>query len=217
MRERGEIAEPRSLTVTVDQGHYETLICEACGYTEWFARGLPDEHVPVTIEPRDCPECHERRAFHVVEVLERDGQGRAVPLRVAPTDEGRVSGFKNLICEGCGYTEWHAHHLDEILRRPSRDVHAAGGRTCDRCRGSERVRVETIREAGALPRPLPVVLDAWLWFLSREHGRFSIEICRRCGYTEWFARGLEGLKEDLARGIRLVQGTAPRAAEGPYR
>src|SRR5262245_45014369 len=47
----------------VELGRYETLICAACGYTEWYARGLKDDpRVNLTIRdpkiaPLECSEC----------------------------------------------------------------------------------------------------------------------------------------------------------------
>lgn len=46
-------------------------------------------------------------------------------------------------------------------------------------------------------------------------GRFDLWVCATCGYSELWARDLEGLREDPELGIRLVDATPGTA--GPFR
>ena len=46
-------------------------------------------------------------------------------------------------------------------------------------------------------------------------GTFETYICKRCGFTEWYARGLDDLKADPEAGVRLIDSS--ESEEGPYR
>jgi predicted nucleic-acid-binding Zn-ribbon protein len=73
-------------------------------------------------------------------------------------------------------------------------------------------------EAGVLERPiqpLNVVLQERFFKLYSGTGTFETYICQRCGYTEWYAHGLDDLRADPKHGVRLLDGEADQ--EGPYR
>lgn len=73
-------------------------------------------------------------------------------------------------------------------------------------------------EAAAFEKPiapLNVVLQQKFFKLYNGVGKFETFICKRCGFTEWYAHGLEELKEDPQNGIFSLDGNAKD--EGPYR
>jgi predicted nucleic-acid-binding Zn-ribbon protein len=92
---------------------------------------------------------------------------------------------------------------------------------CPHCEGRDVWHVETIRErgeAGAFEKPiqpLNIVLQEKFFKLYNGTGHFETYICKACGFTEWYAVGLEGLEPDPANGIHLLKGTPEE--DGPYR
>lgn len=89
--------------------------------------------------------------------------------------------------------------------------------TCPKCRGRriwrvERFRTESDNTSGWV---LPVVYGrrtATGGELSA--GTFDAWICATCGYTEWYASGLEGLTPDPDAGVHLIDAASP---DGPLR
>lgn len=92
---------------------------------------------------------------------------------------------------------------------------------CPHCEGREVWHIAEMHErgeAGVLERPiqpLNVVLQERFFKLYSGVGAFETYICKACGFTEWYAHGLEKLEADPKRGVRLLDGR--NAEEGPYR
>ena len=42
-------------------------------------------------------------------------------------------------------------------------------------------------------------------------------ICKRCGFTEWYAHGLDDMKPDEPNGVFLLDGEEAARNRGPYR
>jgi predicted nucleic-acid-binding Zn-ribbon protein len=73
-------------------------------------------------------------------------------------------------------------------------------------------------EAAAFEKPiapLNVVLQQKFFKLYNGVGKFETFICKRCGFTEWYAHGLDELKEDPQNGVFSLDGSAKD--EGPFR
>jgi len=73
-------------------------------------------------------------------------------------------------------------------------------------------------EAGVLEwpvQPLDGVLPARFCKLYSGTGTFETYICKGCGFTEWYAHGLDKLEADPKHGVRLLDGRVED--EGPYR
>jgi hypothetical protein len=69
-----------------------------------------------------------------------------------------------------------------------------------------------LREAGG--EALPVMVTE-----GKPIGEFAVHFCGECGFSEWYARGIERLYND-GYFVRQIQGerrTAKPAAGGPYR
>ena len=95
---------------------------------------------------------------------------------------------------------------------------------CPHCEGRLVWHIAEMHERGeAAPfekpiAPLNVVLQQKFFKLYNGVGTFETYICKTCGFTEWYAHGLEDLKADEAHGVRLLDGAATDANErGPYR
>jgi predicted nucleic-acid-binding Zn-ribbon protein len=92
---------------------------------------------------------------------------------------------------------------------------------CPHCEGRQVWHVAEMHERGeAAPfekpiAPLNVVLQQKFFKLYNGVGTFETYICKRCGFTEWYALGLDQLEEDAASGVKLLDGT--HGDEGPYR
>jgi predicted nucleic-acid-binding Zn-ribbon protein len=92
---------------------------------------------------------------------------------------------------------------------------------CPHCECREVWHVAEMHERGeAAPfekpiAPINVVLQQKFFKLYNGVGTFETYICKRCGFTEWYARGMDDLKADPAHGIRLLDGS--ESEKGPYR
>jgi hypothetical protein len=92
---------------------------------------------------------------------------------------------------------------------------------CPQCEGRDVWHVEQIRERGVGPfekpiQPLNVVLQERFFRLYDGTGYFETYICKRCGFTEWYAHGIDDLHHDPENGVRLLTGTDDPKS-GPYR
>jgi hypothetical protein len=97
---------------------------------------------------------------------------------------------------------------------------------CIKCDGRKIWIIEPFRvpdaEQGQHGRVLPLVphqsAEARSMFriptLSPK-GELDLLVCASCGYAEFWARGLDALKEDPSAGIRLLDAGAK--PEGPFR
>jgi predicted nucleic-acid-binding Zn-ribbon protein len=88
---------------------------------------------------------------------------------------------------------------------------------CPKCEGREIWRIEQMLERGhgSRPEPFAVMLEPAFWTGSVPHGTFEAFICKACGYTEWYAKNIEFLREDPANGVHLIVNDSEKA--GPYR
>jgi predicted nucleic-acid-binding Zn-ribbon protein len=92
---------------------------------------------------------------------------------------------------------------------------------CPHCECREVWHIEKMHERGeAAPfekpiAPLNVVLQQRFFKLYNGTGTFETYICKQCGFTEWYAQGLDELSPDPQQGVRLLEGKADD--EGPYR
>lgn len=109
--------------------------------------------------------------------------------------------------------------------RPGRSVRREAMKhtqQCPKCEGRRLWVVERFRlpgEAGP-GAELPVVTHhekGGLFTLGRASpvGRFNLWVCATCGFSELWAEGLEGLRDDPSAGIRLVDQSLDPA--GPFR
>ena len=49
--------------IVAQNGRFETFLCTACGYTEWFARDFKPEGFATKSSLRACPECERHDAL----------------------------------------------------------------------------------------------------------------------------------------------------------
>jgi predicted nucleic-acid-binding Zn-ribbon protein len=92
---------------------------------------------------------------------------------------------------------------------------------CPHCEGRLIWHVAQMHErgeAGAFEKPiqpLNVVLHEKFFKLYNGVGYFETYICKRCGFTEWYAHGLDELEVDPSKGVALLDGNDGDA--GPFR
>jgi hypothetical protein len=85
---------------------------------------------------------------------------------------------------------------------------------CPKCEGREIWVIDGVGERGpeGLDLLRPVFRDGVAGL--EGIGQFTTLICKACGYTEWYARGLDRLRENPPHGVRLLR---PGDDDGPYR
>ncbi len=182
----------------VEIGQFETLICAACGYAEWFARGLKDDpRVNLAIrdpklKPERCGEC---------------GGTDLCQAHDAFVDWPTVDAFA-FVCRLCGFAEWHA-------RRVQPWVPPADGFRCGGCGGRDGSRIDTLTQRGSakIEWALPVATRAF--GPQPGAGHFTCDVCRSCGLMTWYARETEGLGRD--HGVTVLEGGVLPSQDGPYR
>ena len=89
---------------------------------------------------------------------------------------------------------------------------------CPTCDGREIWRIETMKERGPgvdAVAPVGVLLERG-FFATHAHGTFETLICKHCGFTEWYAKAIGGLKHDPANGVHLLDNRI-ESKGGPYR
>jgi predicted nucleic-acid-binding Zn-ribbon protein len=195
----------------------ETFICAGCGYTAWYSDAddeleeVPGQVVRVVDERLRCDDCDEEAHFLVAQFHEWAAEPLhgSVPLAVVRTGGWRdpVGQFAFLVCGGCGRSEWYAWGIGADAKLGKSDA-----APCARCGGGERHVVRPLREAGG--EPLPVVQRN-----GAQIGEFEVKFCGACGFSEWYARGIEQLRAD-GECVLHIQGerqAASPAAGGPYR
>ena len=83
----------------------------------------------------------------------------------------------------------------------------------------ESFRIPSEGEGTVLPvvphQTDPSASRAWVIARARPQGQFDLWLCDACGYSELWARGLSGLREDPAGGVRMIDTTV--TPEGPFR
>jgi predicted nucleic-acid-binding Zn-ribbon protein len=224
LREQGEfrkVYQPPlvfyTYPIVAQNGRFETFLCTACGYTEWFARDFRPEGFATKSSLRACPECQGHDVWGVESVGERTMPGS--PHRVEPLPVlrkgfpkyGSQGHFALEICHGCGRTTWLARDLDEVEPSPWYGLRATD-RACATCSQRGGFHVDKVHEqAGTLN-----VSITQRGYFSHAVGSFSLELCASCGVTEWFAHGLEKLRADPQAGVSLLERPAAQSG-GPYR
>lgn len=93
---------------------------------------------------------------------------------------------------------------------------------CPHCEGRSVWHIAQMHErgeAGSFERPIQpfnVVLHEKFFKLYNGIGTFETYICKQCGFTEWYAQGIDQLEVDLEKGVRLIE-PKREDEEGPYR
>jgi predicted nucleic-acid-binding Zn-ribbon protein len=85
---------------------------------------------------------------------------------------------------------------------------------CPKCEGRVLWRIESMRiptydqqsmKAAFSGAPAPLALTVRSgWSGHQTAGGFETFICKACGYTEWYAHGLEELVADEKNGVQLI-------------
>jgi predicted nucleic-acid-binding Zn-ribbon protein len=78
-------------------------------------------------------------------------------------------------------------------------------KVCPQCESRKLWHIERVEIPGPSlhKRPLPVVYEVTTWS-THLHGAFETFICARCGFTEWYATGLDELKADPTAGVYYI-------------
>jgi hypothetical protein len=227
IRERGRSGLVElGITVTYEypeyhwRGHFETLICRGCGFCAWYAHGLGELTLPTVA--RSCHECGHRQAYSI-EVFEHDGLDaiEGMPVRLRALRKGfpkfwNDGWFAAHLCCQCNRVEWSVRELSAIDPDPGQGLTERTG-ACQLCKGQRLWHITPIREVGPWgSRPLGVDYDKKL----RPLGTFATEVCRTCGFCEWWAHELDSLEERPEAGIVAVDKEPPangNPSNGPYR
>jgi predicted nucleic-acid-binding Zn-ribbon protein len=240
IQEHGPGGRAQPLGAPQGAGPFELFVCAACGYAEWYAsapQSLAARPALAVIELVDyrlpCHEC----GLHGHVLVARFLEARRTPLlttQVVPvpgirlTDdiitpaESRITtrysehvplavirshgvadgSFAVTICRHCGIGAWYACDFRGASCDPVSEA-------CPRCKSADRVRVPLFKEEDG--KKLPVVF-AW-----RAHGSFRLDVCRACGFTEWFAE--LGDIHPGRHGVTLLEGvsTSSPRERNPYR
>ena len=192
----------------------DALICKACGHTLWYSCSTElsednDKVRRVVDERARCSDCDSAPHLRVAVLHEWPSTplASATELTVWPfTDREKRGRFSLLVCDQCRRCEWFAWGLGDDPQ-----VGSADDEPCARCNVSARRTIDPFREQGSEPLPV-TVLD------GKSVGKFAVHFCVACGFTEWYARGIERLRADGTYVIH-IQGERPAvpAAGGPYR
>jgi predicted nucleic-acid-binding Zn-ribbon protein len=191
----------------------EVFMCADCGFSEWYTtqpKSLAPRPDAAMVELNDhrlcCRACRSREHLLVArfEEVEQSPSAWVVPLAVW-RNRGVASGtFAVVICRDCGVLTWFACDL----QAPSSQVE----RSCDRCGAASLARIDRVEEVGG--HTLPIAMQG-----RREIGRFRLDVCVVCGFTDWFGERFARLTAD-GRDILLLEGVAkpPSAPDKiPYR
>jgi predicted nucleic-acid-binding Zn-ribbon protein len=87
---------------------------------------------------------------------------------------------------------------------------------CPRCQHDEIVQALPTELAPYNEQPLAASHEHSRWYnatVKQQYGIFNAFICRRCGYTEWYATEPEKIPIGDEYHTRLVS----RRGQGPYR
>jgi predicted nucleic-acid-binding Zn-ribbon protein len=237
MRERGDKNLPQDMAVafvrwkrnslsdaSTSYGKYETLVCDACGHTGWFARDFtPDAHADLSAFPRggpkQCLECEHTEFWEIEDTKERNHHGEPVQLRVVLRGfpDQWLGRFNTYVCRACGWTAWYANELEGLTADRAHGISRRGDAPpCRGCKSPKRWCIDAMRETGdAYVTKLHVHLRLGFFF-AEAIGHVATEVCRTCGHTEWFARDYGELRHEPKKGIALLE-RALRAEAGPYR
>lgn len=90
---------------------------------------------------------------------------------------------------------------------------------CPKCESRKLWQINGVRahsDTDLLPLPVAVVTETTGSFIKVHNvqtiGHYDAYICAKCGYTEFFADDIEGLKHHPECGIRLLDST-PQQSE----
>ena len=74
-------------------------------------------------------------------------------------------------------------------------------RVCPQCESRKLWHIERV---SVFPNmPMPVAMEA-RFAGPRPKGSFQAHICAACGFTEWYATGLDELKPDPGAGVYYI-------------
>lgn len=88
---------------------------------------------------------------------------------------------------------------------------------CPKCNGRRIWRIQEFQTESDTTKgwTLPVVYGRRTATGGEQSvGTFDAWICAKCGYTEWYASGLEALTADPDKGVHLIDAEPP---EAPFR
>ena len=78
---------------------------------------------------------------------------------------------------------------------------------CPQCESRKLWRIDTVEVPTSSNmsqhQPLGVVMHG-SFFGPRPVGKFEAVICAKCGFTEWYAVGLEELQPDPTHGVHFI-------------
>jgi predicted nucleic-acid-binding Zn-ribbon protein len=79
--------------------------------------------------------------------------------------------------------------------------------TCPKCDGRKIWRIDQLKEQtyGNMRRvdPLHVSLKVGFWG-AKGTGSFAVFVCAGCGYSEFYATGIESLQSDPKNGVYFI-------------
>src|SRR5262245_28838206 len=190
---------------TRSYGRLETVICDAGGFTVWYAQGFqPDRDLRPPKVPGDrppCVECLNKGFWYIDPIKEQDGPGEPTPLGDSDAP------FSACVCKGCGRLRWKVKALDGADR--------AEREPCHHCQGRERWLIQSVTDrAGQWSGDLQVLLrGSALWSGAKAVGKLTAEACLGCHEVEWLAQDYQGLS---ANGATLLERPLT-VGGGPYR
>jgi hypothetical protein len=212
-RERGAGGD-WSMLGSIDQvAPLQALVCCRCGLTRFYsAARLNGEVWERSQKEHVCRECAAPRQLLVPQLREWPDKwqgGLSIPLNVVRGKRGDGVGWFCLrICDECGLCDWLARGVG------SHEAGRSDEHSCPECGIFGRRGVDPLREDGGRPLPVALVDD-------EPVGQFAVRFCDGCGFSEWFARDLDGMRADGER-IQFISGrrdvkARPFVAGGPYR
>lgn len=75
---------------------------------------------------------------------------------------------------------------------------------CPKCEGRKLWHIENVQELTEMgPKPIRVAFNQTL-FRAKPLGFFEAFICAGCGYTEWYAHGIEEMRPSAKDGIHFI-------------
>ena len=79
---------------------------------------------------------------------------------------------------------------------------------CPKCDSRKLWRIETMVERGHRAdqtHPMALTVEHRRWTLGEKAtGTFETFICAECGYTEWYASGLDKLEAAPGKGVHFI-------------
>jgi hypothetical protein len=95
--------------------------------------------------------------------------------------------------------------------------------TCPQCGHDEIIEAQQTEftDQGSGPYSMCVTYDK-RWLLPGQnprhgHGQLYLYVCRRCGFSQWYARSPESIPISEVHGTRLIKGGASGATALPAR